>query len=584
MIEPDLDLEADLSIDSIKRTEIAGEIASRFAQHGLSINPTDLDQLATARTTEHITTWLQQHLNTTTTPTAPTPAVTTDASSEAVPGHVPERLLFQKTRLESPRPASNQLAGRTLLIIGSVDIAQAAAETAIGFGAQARVIAAEQAEAELRTAQADGVLYLDPLENPATAEVPDAFPIFKAALAQAPRYLLAARPLRAQSDLAEVAERTIGLRGLFRSLAREYPQTLVRLIDLEPTRPADTVAQAIIAELADSSYEPIVDVVNGERSGLELAVSDLGLLGATGAGPGGAGSAEAEALQLDQDAVVVLVGGGRGITAQFAATLAASSRCRLELLGRTELDDADNDAENDGELSGLADRTSLRRALASRPGAVPADIEQEINRILAQREVRTTVDGLRALGSDVGYRAVDVRDTTALRAALMSTYEKYGRIDGIIYAAGVIEDKLVTEKDPESFRRVYSTKVHGAATILDVAEQLPVSPGFVVFFGSISAALGNRGQSDYAAANDALEAMGTAWSQRTGRRAMTVHWGPWAPAEQNPGMVSPELGRDYARRGIKLIDPEAGTFALLKELAWGQRDLNAVVYTASAQW
>jgi hypothetical protein len=46
-------------------------------------------------------------------------------------------------------------------------------------------------------------------------------------------------------------------------------------------------------------------------------------------------------------------------------------------------------------------------------------------------------------------------------------------------------------------------------------------------------------------------------------------------------MVSEELARDYARRGIRLIDAEAGTRALLRELAWGPETLRSVVYTAS---
>jgi hypothetical protein len=46
-------------------------------------------------------------------------------------------------------------------------------------------------------------------------------------------------------------------------------------------------------------------------------------------------------------------------------------------------------------------------------------------------------------------------------------------------------------------------------------------------------------------------------------------------------MVTPELGREYARRGINLIDPEEGTAALLRELAWGDESASAVVYTAS---
>jgi hypothetical protein len=46
-------------------------------------------------------------------------------------------------------------------------------------------------------------------------------------------------------------------------------------------------------------------------------------------------------------------------------------------------------------------------------------------------------------------------------------------------------------------------------------------------------------------------------------------------------MVSAELGRDYAQRGIDLIDPEEGALSLLRELAWGEPSVRSVVYTAS---
>lgn len=78
---------------------------------------------------------------------------------------------------------------------------------------------------------------------------------------------------------------------------------------------------------------------------------------------------------------------------------------------------------------------------------------------------------------------------------------------------------------------------------------------------------GNRGQSDYAAANDALDGLAHAWAESFPGRVLSVDWGPWA-AEAG-GMVTPELERAYARRGIPLIDPAAGTAAFLAELAYG---------------
>lgn len=62
---------------------------------------------------------------------------------------------------------------------------------------------------------------------------------------------------------------------------------------------------------------------------------------------------------------------------------------------------------------------------------------------------------------------------------------------------------------------------------------------------------------------------------------VTVHWGPWAPTGTNNGMVTPELMRMYAARGIHLIDPDEGSMNLLRELAWGPQEDTAVVYTAS---
>ena len=58
-----------------------------------------------------------------------------------------------------------------------------------------------------------------------------------------------------------------------------------------------------------------------------------------------------------------------------------------------------------------------------------------------------------------------------------------------------------------------------------------------------------------------------------------MHWGPWAPDGTHPGMVTPELSREYGRRGLGMIDPRRGALAVLHELAWGDPELRSVVYT-----
>ncbi|MEU9128523.1 SDR family oxidoreductase [Kitasatospora sp. NPDC048540] len=574
MIEPDLDLEADLSIDSIKRTEIIGQLARHLSNTTTTdlttLDDHHLEQLTNARTAAAITNWLTTH---TTTPTPPTTAPTTDTPpAPAVVGHEPVRLRLLPVPLPAPAGSPQLLAGRRFALLGSDGrgAAEAVAALLSGHGAQVLSLDAEHL-LSAGDGPVDGVLLLDPLAAHGAPVLPGCVSVLQAALAGGPRWLFA---VRAASP--DATGRTDGLRGLLRSLAREYPGTSARLVEFEPSVTPAGLAEALVGELLAEDREPVVLHGPAGRQGLSLVESGLGLLASTGAGPAGDGAAEAAALGLDRDSVVLLVGGARGITARFAAALAAASRCRLELLGRT----APPEGPEDPVTAGARDRSALRAVLA-RQGVPLPEVDRAASRLLAGREVAATLEELTALGSAARYQAVDAADPAAVRQAVKEVYAAHGRLDGVVYAAGVIEDRVFADKDPESFRRVFATKADGARAVLDALAELAAGPRFTVLFGSIAAALGNRGQADYAAANDALEALGARWAAGTGRRALTVHWGPWAPSGPHGGMVSPELALDYARRGVRLIDPGAGTLALLRELAWGEESVRSVVYTAS---
>ncbi len=565
MIEPDLDLEADLSVDSIKRAEIAGELATRLGLTTTGDTDTDIEELAKARTAAAITALVAGVRGAVAGPGPAEGAGTGPTEGGPVPAEpvvvAPRRLMMREFDLDpaQPSPSTDQLVGRMFLLLGRGPVAEALTARLTAHGAHA--LAAEEPPAGV---EFDGLIHLVAPDSPPV--LPDAYPAYRQVLAGHPRWVLAAGG-------------AAGLRGFFRSLAREYPDTVARVVEHTPGTAPEDVAADLVAELTAPDREPVVLRSPGARRGLRMTEEGLGLLGSTGAGPAGDGAAEAAALGLDSTSVVLLVGGARGITARFAATLAAASRCRIELFGRTAL----TDGEEDPAVAAAHDAGELRSALIAGGLRVPAEIERAIGRIQAEREVRTTLRGLTALGSEVRYRAVDARDGDAVRRAVKEIHAEHGRLDGVVYAAGVIEDKLIAEKSPASYDRVFRTKVDGARELLDAVGELPDGPRFAVLFGSIAATLGNRGQSDYAAANDALESLGARWAASgTGRRGLTVHWGPWAPmGDGNHGMVTPELMRHYAGRGIQLIDPEEGTGSLLRELAWGPAADTAVVYTAS---
>ncbi|MGW7819679.1 SDR family oxidoreductase [Streptomyces puniciscabiei] len=598
MIEPGLDLEADLSIDSIKRAEIAGELAKRLGIAGGAdvLDDAALEELAKARTAAAVTAWLTARAGAQSGEAGaqsggagaqsggaggrtrePAEAVPDSAPAPAL-GVPPRRWELRPVPLPAPDPAAadgqdHALSGRRFALLG--DGAGAAAQVAARLaehGAEAVLLDANH----LLTAAdgtVDDVVYLGALPGPDLPVLPDAFPVLRAALARGPRRLFALRAADRPGAL-----RAAGLDGLFRSIGCEYPDLLARVVAVADTAPA-AVADALLAELRAPGPAPVVlRTAAGARQGPELVPAPLGALASTGAGPAGDGAAEAAALGLDRDSVVLLVGGARGITARFAAALAGACRCRIELLGRTPAPCAPEAPHTAVARTPV----ELRAALAAGPGAAaPAEINTAAELILAQREITTTLAELGALGSEARYRSVDFRDRDAVLRAVKEIHAEHGRFDGVVFAAGVIEDRLITDKTAESFQRVYGTKTAGAAALFAALDDLPGTPAFTVLFGSVAAVLGNRGQADYAAANDALEALGADWADRTGARTLTVHWGPWAPSATHGGMVGAELGRAYARRGIELIDPDEGTAALLRELAWGEPSARAVVYTAS---
>ena len=387
--------------------------------------------------------------------------------------------------------------------------------------------------------EADGLIFLDGLAESATALPPAMFPLIKDALTSANATAAEQRWLLAAGDRARPA--TAGLAGLFRAIGSEYPDCLARYVEFDRVAPADEITARLLQELLAGAQEPTVIYAGNTRYRRELVPAELSIDADDGAASGGPGSAEARAIGLTSDSVIVLVGGARGITSRLARELAAASHCRIELVGRTQ--PPDEPLPDDTEAA--PDAVALRAALARRGMRSPAEIERATRDILALREVEATLAELHELGAAARYHCADAQDAEAIHQVLKTVHEEYGRVDGLVYAAGVIEDQLIADKDPESFARVFDTKVGGARLVLDTLEELHCAPGFAVLFGSTAAVFGSRGQADYAAANDALEAIGTAWAARAGRRCLTVHWGPWAPP------AAPRHGHPRAQPGVR---------------------------------
>ena len=354
----------------------------------------------------------------------------------------------------------------------------------------------------------------------------------------------------------------LGLGAMAKTLAREITGLRARAVDLDPAGEPALLASWLLAELDDPDG-PVEVGYDGPQRVTRVVVAE----GRDHEDETAAGAR----VHLGPESVVLLTGGARGITARTALALARRHGCRIELVGRSPLPTGDEP----GHVAAAADRAALRQVLlASGDFSTPAAIEAECSRLLAEREVRSTLATLADLGIDATYHPVDVRDAAALAAVVTGARARHGRLDLVIHGAGVLDDRFVRDKSTDGFDRVFATKVDAARTLLDATEDDTV----VAFFGSVSGVFGNRGQIDYAAANAALDELAVVADRHAPGRAFSVDWGPWA----GTGMVSAELEREYARRGIGLIEPDDGVDALLDELGAPASGAQVIVMRAHA--
>ncbi|BCK67006.1 hypothetical protein Srufu_009590 [Streptomyces libani subsp. rufus] len=589
MLDAGLDLEADLSVDSIKRVEIVGALADRI---GLPQDPdgameSAVEQLARLKTISGIVDWIaaarpeppSAPVESAPVPTAPgaTVAAPTASVPPAAPATAPltgdplapeeesdrgpvplrpTRSLVRVTPLGPPaaRPPAEVVAGSDFVVVeDGQGVALALTALLESHGARVRTVPAERL-VRCAAGGTGGVVDLSALRAGSGAVLPGQFEAWRAALTGGARRLLlatAAGGTFGQDATADAPDPLpgAGLRGFARTAALEYPDVLIRAVDLNPKDRPERLAAHLLAELCAPGEPVVVGRTNGTRTTLSTVPvplsDDRTDLGRPSPGAG---------------SVVLLTGGARGITARTALALARAYGCHIELLGRTPL----RETPDDPALAHAHDRIALRAALLAQGLRRPAEIEAAAGAVLARREITATLAALAPLAASVRYHAADVTDEAAVHAVVRDIRARHGRLDGIVHGAGTLADKLLRDKDPASFARVFATKVDGARHLLSAADD---DTGFLVLFGSVSGVFGNRGQADYAAANDALDALATAWSARTSRRVLAVDWGPWAA--EGGGMVTPELARAYARRGIPLLDPDAAAAALLDELAHG---------------
>ncbi|MCM2256302.1 MAG: SDR family NAD(P)-dependent oxidoreductase [Vicinamibacteria bacterium] len=539
MLQLEMELEADLGVDSIKRVEILAALTERVP----GLPQIAAGEMAQLRTLRQIAARLAQ--------------ADAGAAAEPAAAHVETKPAAELGHfaLELRPTAPVGLPAGGLFTAGPIAItddgngvAAALAERLARLGADVRVVAEVSGE-EAGAIVLSGLRKVgsDADVDAACREAFEAARKLAAKLADKGGLFVTVQDTGGDLGLAGrvPARAALGaLAGLAKTAAQEWPLATVRAIDVAAGEPT-AVADALAAELLNGGFTR------------EVALGADGIRRE----PFSVTSAPADApLPCDETSVVVATGGARGVTADCLLALAHKTHARFALLGRTPLVDEPAAARGvEGERA--LNQALLAAARAEGRALTPADLRSAVNTILSGREVRHTLDALKAAGSEAVYVATDARDAAAVAAALDGVRQRFGPITGLVHGAGVLADRLLRDKTSEQFERVWGTKVLGLRALLAATGGDPLR--FVALFSSVAGRCGNAGQSDYAMANEALNKTAAALAaQRPGCRVIAMGWGPW-----DGGMVTPALRERFEARGVPLVTRDRGPEMFLAELA-----------------
>ena len=551
MLGLDMDIEADLGIDSIKRVEILSALEERMPDLP-KVTP---DLVGTLKTLGQIVGYLNR------------PSDRTDIPAGVPACQCPEPPSIQETpdsgvqgldrQIIKPRPLTPPTANPWRLPEGCF----------IGVAGTQNGL-----EAELVKALHRNGMQARPVKDPSElrAGLPLAGMVLMAPLeaSQAFRWAQACAPLLTGNTVSPTCFITVSfldgvfgfkagditdpaqgaLAGLSKTAAMEWPAVRCLALDIAPDwQDVPAVARALALEigLVHAHAEAEVGLTTDQRWGLSLSPAQV---------------EKRRPVRLTRNDVVIVTGGARGVTASAVKALARHAQCTLALLGRSPAPEAEPEW-----LAALSEESQIKRAIMDRQDPSgrlsPRELEKQYRYWCANREVLATLNELKKMGSPAYYFSTDVSDPAAVKECVVRIRGELGEIKGLIHGAGVLEDRLITDKQLNQFNKVYNTKVNGLQNLLAAVDRNDLT--YMVLFSSISARMGNQGQADYAMANEVLNKMARQHALRYPHcKVVSINWGPW-----DGGMVTPSLKRTFTQKNIPLIPLTAGAEAMVTELS-----------------
>jgi NAD(P)-dependent dehydrogenase (short-subunit alcohol dehydrogenase family)/acyl carrier protein len=339
--------------------------------------------------------------------------------------------------------------------------------------------------------------------------------------------------------------------GYTKAFGRERPDALVKALDFAPSRKTTALARVFLDEtLRDPGA---VEIGYGGDARWSVGLEERPVE------PG---------ESLGADTVYVVTGAAGSIVSAILTDLAQAAAGTYWLLDLApEPDPANPDlARLVSDSDGLK-RDLFQRMQAEGERVTPVQVEREMARLEREASAVAAIQAIEAAGGSVHYRSLDLRDTDAVASVMSEVVEAHGRVDVLVHAAGLEISRSIPSKSQEEFDLVFDVKTEGWYNLLAGLGEAPL--GAAVVFSSIAGRFGNAGQVDYAAANDLLcKAVSHLRRTHPESRGVSLDWTAWRDIGMAARGSIPSIMK---AAGIDMLPPEAGIPIVRRELTAGTR-------------
>ncbi|MEM8721269.1 MAG: SDR family NAD(P)-dependent oxidoreductase [Cyanobacteria bacterium P01_G01_bin.39] len=242
--------------------------------------------------------------------------------------------------------------------------------------------------------------------------------------------------------------------------------------------------------------------------------------------------------RLRKAGVYLITGGLGGIGLAIAKHLAQTVQAKLILTGR----------------STLPNREEWSQWLATH------DEQDRVSRKLLQ------VIELEKLGAEVLVISADVANLEQMTDVLTHAQQQFGRLNGVIHAAGVPGGGVIQRKTEEETESIFAPKVRGTLVLDTILKDVDLD--FFILTSSISSISGDFGQVDYAGANAFLDVFAHHKTSQQNLFTLCINWGAWREVGMAVDTARPQEFQEWHIDNLQQsgILPKEGIDALTRLL------------------